>query len=148
MILNAPGGFVPSVQPNPPIIVEETVEARTMNIYDSVEVLAWNTDHTGVEGPSTLVKNIRYKNERAGKYDTYITRADDTEVNSYQGDYPIACLDLYYWDYSKLGKFKDEEDLQKRGELVASLTKEDVKYDIEGKRWNISVYKVFKGREL
>ncbi len=148
MMLNAPGGFVPSVQPNPSIIVEETLEARTMNVYDSVEVLTWNTDHTGVEGPNTLGKSIRYKNEGIGKNDTYITRLDNTEVNSYQGDYPIACLDLYYWDYAKLGKFKDETDLQKRGELVASLPKEDVKYDIEGKRWNISVYKVFKGRYL
>lgn len=140
--------FVPSIENKPPIIVEETVEARTMHVYDSVEVLAWNTDHTGKEGPNTLVKNIRYKNERTGKNDTYVTRTDNTEVNSYQGDYPIASIDLYYWDYSKFGKFTGEADLQKRGELVASLTEEDIKYDIEGKRWNISVYKVFKGRNL
>lgn len=148
MKLNAPGGFVSSVIVEPPVITEESVESRTMHVYDSVEVLAWNTDHTGKEGPNTLVKNIRYKNERTGKNDTYVTRADNTEVNSYQGDYPIASVDLYYWDYSRLGKFKGEADLQKRGEHVASLTKENVNYDIQGKRWNVSVYKIFKGRNL
>ena len=108
---------------------------------DMVCVKLWNTNH--LEGPKGLLRQIWYSSENS---DTYAIRSDGSKTNYVQGDYPITALKLFYWDKDKGPVPKNADELEQNAELVAAIDKADKHVDISGKKWNVSVFYLYRNR--
>lgn len=115
-------------------------ETEKQKIYDYVHIAHWNTDH--MSDDSVKLSELWYS---SADNDTYIVRANGTKANYVQGDYPICKIELYYCPpNSETPKTIDE--VKEYSELVAVLDEADTHYDVSGKKWNISVYYLYRGR--